>query len=191
MTPSAKAAKAGHVARILYIPFDQLHRNFGILKGADKATDLIAMIESQEMLAGANWHPERLFFLISSARHFAKDLQAEGFTVDYRKATNTPTGLTQIQKEYPNAQITCAEQSSFRLTEKLTSLKAEFIPNDFFLTPRDLFTSWAGSQKSYLMENFYRKQRVRLNILMEGDQPAGGAWNFRPTSRWCVEFRQR
>jgi deoxyribodipyrimidine photolyase-related protein len=98
MTPSAKAAKAGHVTRILYIPFDQLHRNYGVLKGADKATDVIAMIESQKMLAGANWHPERLFFLISSARHVAKDLQAEGFTVDYRKAANTPSGLRKSRK---------------------------------------------------------------------------------------------
>jgi deoxyribodipyrimidine photolyase-related protein len=173
----------GPAQRILYIPFDQLHRDYGVLKGADKATDVIAMIESQAMLEGATWHPERLFFLISSARHFAKDLQTEGFTVEYRKATNTPIGLQEIQKEHPKAKITCAEQSSFRLTEKLTTLKAEFIPNDFFLTPRDLFVSWAGSQKSFLMENFYRKQRVRLNILMEGDQPAGGAWNFDKDNR--------
>jgi deoxyribodipyrimidine photolyase-related protein len=134
--------------RILYIPFDQLHRNYGVLKNADKSTDVIAMIESQNMIEGANWHPERLFFLVSSARHFAKDLQDEGFTVDYRKATNTPTGLQEIQKEHKGAPIICAEQSSFRLTEKLASLKAEFIPNDFFLTPRDLFASWAGAQKS-------------------------------------------
>jgi deoxyribodipyrimidine photolyase-related protein len=169
--------------RILYIPFDQLHRNYGVLKSADKATNIIAMIESQEMIEGANWHPERLFFLISSARHFAKDLQDEGFTVDYRKAANTPTGLQKIQKEHPKAQIICAEQSSFRLTEKLATLNPKIIPNDFFLTPRDLFASWAGSQKSYLMENFYRKQRVRLGVLMEGDQPAGGAWNFDKDNR--------
>jgi deoxyribodipyrimidine photolyase-related protein len=141
------------------------------------------MIESQNMIEGANWHPERLFFLISSARHFAKDLQVEGFTIDYRKATNTPTGLQEIQKKYKGAPIICAEQSSFRLTEKLTGLNAEFIPNDFFLTPRDLFTSWAASQKSYLMENFYRKQRTRLNILMEGKEPVGGSWNFDKENR--------
>ena len=103
-------SKAQLVQRILYIPFDQLHRNYGVLKGADKATDVIAMIESQAMVTGADWHPERLFFLISSARHFAKDLQAEGFTVDYRKAADTPTGLQEIQKEHKDAPIICAEQ---------------------------------------------------------------------------------
>ena len=40
----------GPAQRILYIPFDQLHRDYGVLKIADKATDVIAMIESQAML---------------------------------------------------------------------------------------------------------------------------------------------
>jgi deoxyribodipyrimidine photolyase-related protein len=33
------------------------------------------------------------------------------------------------------------------------------------------------------MESFYRKQRVRLNILMDGSEPAGGAWNFDKENR--------
>jgi deoxyribodipyrimidine photolyase-related protein len=33
------------------------------------------------------------------------------------------------------------------------------------------------------MENFYRKQRTRLNILMEGKDPVGGAWNFDKENR--------
>ncbi len=33
------------------------------------------------------------------------------------------------------------------------------------------------------MENFYRKQRVRLNILMAGKDPVGGAWNFDKENR--------
>ena len=33
------------------------------------------------------------------------------------------------------------------------------------------------------MESFYRKQRVRLNILMDGNEPAGGAWNFDKENR--------
>ena len=31
--------------RALYIPFDQLHRKFGALKGADKKNDLILLVE--------------------------------------------------------------------------------------------------------------------------------------------------
>jgi deoxyribodipyrimidine photolyase-related protein len=33
------------------------------------------------------------------------------------------------------------------------------------------------------MESFYRKQRTRLNMLMEGNEPVGGSWNFDKENR--------
>ena len=64
--------------RIIFLPFDHLHREYGALKGADQKNDLIVLVESARMTTGRNWHKERLFFLISSARHFAKSLELEG-----------------------------------------------------------------------------------------------------------------
>ena len=169
--------------RIIYIPFDHLHRKFGALKDADPKDDLIVLVESARMTTGRNWHKERLFFLISSARHFAKSLEDEGFKVEYVKAATTVAGLKIIQKNYPKLPITCAEPSSFRQFEALKAHGVLFVENDFFLTPRLLFHSWAKDQKNYLMESFYRKQRTRLNILMEGNEPVGGSWNFDKENR--------
>ena len=169
--------------RIIYIPFDHLHRKFGALKDADPKDDLIVLVESARMTTGRNWHKERLFFLISSARHFAKSLEDEGFKVEYVKAATTVAGLKIVQKSYPKLPITCAEPSSFRQFEALKAHGVIFVENDFFLTPRPLFHSWAKDQKNYLMESFYRKQRTRLNILMEGNEPVGGSWNFDKENR--------
>ena len=169
--------------RIIYIPFDHLHRKFGALKAADPKDDLIVLVESARMTTGRNWHKERLFFLISSARHFAKSLEDEGFKVEYVKAATTVAGLKIVQKSYPKLPITCAEPSSFRQFEALKAHGVIFVENDFFLTPRPLFHSWAKDQKNYLMESFYRKQRTRLNILMEGNEPVGGSWNFDKENR--------
>jgi deoxyribodipyrimidine photolyase-related protein len=169
--------------RIIYIPFDHLHRNYGALKAADPKHDVIAMVESARMTTGRNWHKERLFFLISSARHFAASLEKEGFTVEYVKAATTIDGLNTITKKHKKLPITAAEPSSFRQFEALEKYGVSFLDNDFFLTPRPLFQQWAAEQKSYLMENFYRKQRTRLNILMEGKDPVGGAWNFDKDNR--------
>jgi deoxyribodipyrimidine photolyase-related protein len=168
---------------ILFIPFDHLHRDYGVLKNAKKNEDVVVLVESASMINGADWHPERLFFLISSARHFAAELRAEGFDVRYIKAKNTVDGIKQVQQEFPNTPVISAEPSSFRMTQSLADHGVQFLANDFFLTPRELFASWASSQKSYLMENFYRKQRVRLNVLMEGDAPIGGAWNYDKENR--------
>lgn len=169
--------------RIIYVPFDHLHRKFGALKDADPKDDLIVLVESARMTTGRNWHKERLFFLISSARHFAQSLEEEGFTVEYVKAATTVAGLKIVQKKYPKLPITCAEPSSFRQFEALKAHGVIFVENDFFLTPRPLFHSWAKDQKSYLMESFYRKQRTRLNILMDGSEPVGGSWNFDKENR--------
>ena len=169
--------------RIIYIPFDHLHRNFGALKSAEPAVDVIAMVESARMTTGRKWHKERLFFLISSARHFAKSLEEESFTVEYIKAPTTIDGLNVISDSYKNLPIVCAEPSSFRQYEALINHKVTFIENDFFLTSRSLFRQWADGQKNYLMENFYRKQRVRLNVLMQANDPIGGSWNFDKENR--------
>ena len=67
------------------------------------------------MIAGAQWHPERLFFLISSARHFAAELRSAGFEVRYLKAKNTAAGLQEIKNEIPEINFLAAEQSSYQL----------------------------------------------------------------------------
>jgi deoxyribodipyrimidine photolyase-related protein len=170
-------------SRIIYVPFDHLHRDYGALKNADPKVDVIAMVESARMTTGRTWHPMRLFFLISSARHFAAALRSEGFTVHYEKAPTTIDGLKKIQGLVPGAPIVCAEPSSFKQYASLKEFGVSFVANDFFLTSRADFALWAGAQKSFLMENFYRAQRVRLNVLVEGGKPTGGAWNFDKENR--------
>jgi deoxyribodipyrimidine photolyase-related protein len=125
----------------------------------------------------------RLFFLISSARHFVESLRSEGFTVHYEKAPTTIDGLKKIQGLVPGAPIVCAEPSSFKQYAALKDFGVSFVANDFFLTSRADFALWARAQKSFLMENFYRAQRVRLNVLVEGGKPTGGAWNFDKENR--------
>lgn len=168
--------------RLLYVPFDQLHRNYGILKAANPKTDSILFVESQRMLKGEKWHLQRLYFLISSARHFAKLLEAEGFEVNYIKSETTKSGIVEMAKEIGAAEILAAEPSSYRLTAELQGI-AKFVENDFFLTPRSQFATWASGYKKLLMENFYRSQRKKLNILMDGDEPVGGRWNYDDENR--------
>lgn len=47
-----------------------------------------------------------------------------------------------------------------------------------FATTREEFAGWAGGRKRLLMEDFYRWQRQRFDLLMDGDEPAGGRWNL-------------
>jgi len=169
--------------RIIYVGFDQLNTEYGALKDADPKRDLIVLVESARMVTGSNWNKVRLYFLISSARHFAKDLTDSGFKVIYQQAATTVDGLTQVRAKDGDLPIIAATPNSFRLSKSLADFGVTFVENDFFLTTKELFNSWAESQKNYLMENFYRAQRIRLNILVEGGKPVGGAWNFDKENR--------
>jgi deoxyribodipyrimidine photolyase-related protein len=82
-----------------------------------------------------------------------------------------------------NLPIVSAAPSSFRQSRQLAEFGVEFLENDFFLTSRSDFALWAGKQKSYVMENFYRAQRVRLGILVTDGAPEGGRWNFDADNR--------
>lgn len=169
--------------RIIYIPFDHLHPKYGSLADADPKRDLIVLVESKRMVTGDSWNKVRLYFLISSARHFKIELEQLGFKVLYVKAATTVDGLKQIAKDYPKLPIISAHPSSHLQSKQLSEFGVSFVENDFFLTSRDLFTSWADNQKSFLMESFYRAQRNRLGVLVENGKPTGGKWNFDKENR--------
>jgi len=169
--------------RILYIAHDHLSFDHGVLATADARTDVIALVESQRMLTGRPWHPERLFFMVSAARHFAAEASDRGFTVRYLQAPTTIDGLEQVRREFGTLPIVSAEPSSFAQAAQLADHGVDFVENDFFLTTRSDFALWASRQKTYVMENFYRAQRVRLGILVDDGKPVGGRWNFDADNR--------
>ncbi|MEY4321962.1 MAG: hypothetical protein RL167_690 [Actinomycetota bacterium] len=169
--------------RIVYVAHDHFNRYRGALKLANPRTDVFVLVESQRMLTGRNWHKERLFFLTSSARHFAIELEAAGFTTRYIKAPTTIDGLKRARAEFGDLQVVCAEPSSHKQFEQLKDFGAQFVENDLFLTSRAHFALWADRQKSFVMENFYRAQRVRLGILMNNGEPEGGRWNYDSENR--------
>ena len=162
---------------------DHLNRHYGVLKGASPSTHRILVIESQRMLTTRSWHIQRLFFLISAREHFLAELRDEGFEVTFIQSADTRTGIAEFREKFPDMEIEVAEPSSHKQFEDLKELGITFIENDFFLTSRTLFAQWANSQKSLVMENFYRAQRVRLDILMEGKDPVGGKWNYDADNR--------
>lgn len=169
--------------RLLFIPFDHLHADYGVMADADPKSDVIVLVESARMTQSENWHKVRLYFLISSALHFAEELRAKGFTVLYKTVATTIDGLQEVQNQYPGILTYCAEPSSHRMYKALQEFGVNFVENDFFLTTRAHFELWASKQKSFLMENFYRAQRIRLGILVNGKDPVGGQWNFDKENR--------
>lgn len=120
---------------------------------------------------------------MATREHFLQELREEGFTVIFIHSKDTAAGITQFRKDFPGSELIAAQPSSHKQLQQFQELKITLLPNDFFLTPRPLFAQWAQGQKSLVMENFYRAQRLRLNILMEGSEPVGGRWNYDAENR--------
>jgi deoxyribodipyrimidine photolyase-related protein len=169
--------------RFILVTFDQLSLTHGAIATARADKDEIVFIESHDMLTSRKWHAQRLFFLLSAVEHIKLELETNGFKVHSLCAATIREGINSLRSTSPDIRIVSTTPSSRHLTEVLTSLDVELVPNDNFLTSSKQFSQWASGYKSLTMEYFYRWQRKRLNVLMEGNEPAGGQWNFDQDNR--------
>ncbi len=166
----------------VWILGDQLHRHLGALRDREPGDCRVLIVTSRAKLASKRWHRQRLHVVLSSMAHFAAELRAEGFEVDERNAASLEEGLRLHRSEHAPARVFAMEPMSWDGTSMLERLDIEVVRNEQFLCHYDDFADWASPRKRFKMEDFYRWQRSRLDILMEpGDTqaaPAGGQWNF-------------
>jgi deoxyribodipyrimidine photolyase-related protein len=57
-------------------------------------------------------------------------------------------------------------------------LPVDILADTRFLSSIGQFATWATGRKQLRMEYFYRDMRRKTGLLMDGDEPAGGQWNF-------------
>ncbi len=62
-------------------------------------------------------------------------------------------------------------------------ISLQWIDDTHFMCSRQSFADWARGKRELRMEFFYRVMRKQYRVLMNGDQPIGGAWNFDADNR--------
>jgi deoxyribodipyrimidine photolyase-related protein len=162
----------------VWILGDQLTTSGTALAGRRPGEVRVLMIESEAKLAGRPRHRQRLHFVLASMRRFAAARRREGYEVDYRTAPSLHAGVEGHRREHAPAAIRVMEPMSWTLNEKLPDLGVTVTPSNQFLCHKDAFAAWAAGRATLRMEDFYRVQRRRHGYLMDGDDPAGGEWNY-------------
>jgi deoxyribodipyrimidine photolyase-related protein len=162
---------------------DQLNRQIGALRDVQPETHQILMVESRRKISSRPWHFQRAHFLIASMRRFAEELRAEGFDVDYRFADTMRSGVAAHISDVAPSRIVVTEPNSVTARQLVESLDVDVIRSDQFLCHPDEYLEFMSTRKSFKMEDFYRWQRRRLAVLMDGDEPVGGKWNFDEENR--------
>ncbi|MEO7165852.1 MAG: cryptochrome/photolyase family protein [Chthoniobacterales bacterium] len=177
----------------IWILGDQLSLEHAALAAYSPKTARVLMVESKARGAVERYHQIKLVLVYSAMRHFAEELRACGWQVDYYPLENRHTfesaARRHIAQHHPDKFVFAAPNSSFE-TDALTKvgrvlgLPFEFLSSTQFLLPRAEFEAWAQGSRRLLMENHYRRMRKRFGWLMQDDgEPVGGAWNFDAENR--------
>jgi deoxyribodipyrimidine photolyase-related protein len=141
---------------------------------------VILMIESQNLIRQPR-HLTRVSLYLSAMRQFAQRVSDLGFTVDYQKAESFTAGVAAHRKKFKPDSISMNMPRGRHAISLFTTLGVLLNPDPFYLT--DLEEMKARKKRPATLENFQREQRRRLNLLMDGDEPVGGQWNFDSSNR--------
>ena len=174
------------VSRLVLVLGDQLSEGLSALREADCATDTIVMAEVVEEATYVRHHPKKIALIFTAMRKFAAMLEDAGWTVAYSQLDDTDNAgsivgeLLRRAEQTGAKEVICTEPGEWRLINKLTHapIKTRILPDDRFLASHAEFEAWAEGRKALRMEYFYRDMRRKTGLLMEGDEPAGGQWNF-------------
>ena len=174
---------------------DQLSPDLSALDDHDSVRDVVLMMEVMEENTYVRHHKQKIVLVLAAMRQFAETLRQRGLRVDYVKLDapeNTGGFTTEIQRavaRHRPSRIVLTEPSEWRVQSMaeswsaLTGLPVEIRPDRRFFASRARFAAWASGRRGWRMEHFYREMRREHRLLMEGDQPAGGEWNYDRVNR--------
>ena len=187
----APPGRAGTLALVLG---DQLNRASPVLAGLDRTQDTVLMVEAPDEATHVWSHKARIALFLAAMRHCAEDLRRDGVPLAYLAiGTHAHASLgdawrKEIAARRP-ARVRCVEPGDWRVLEMLqraceeAGVALDVVPDPHFLCTREDFESWAGDRDTLRMEFFYRWMRRRTGVLMDGDDPAGGRWNYDAENR--------
>jgi deoxyribodipyrimidine photolyase-related protein len=174
------------VGRLVLVLGDQLSHGVSALREADKSRDIVVMAEVMDEGTYVPHHPKKIALILSAMRHFAQELRENGWQVAYTRlddpeASKSITGeLMRRGQEYGTSEVIATQPGEWRLIEALGNapLTVTQLPDDRFICSLNEFDQWAEGRKELRMEYFYREMRRKTGLMMEGDKPAGGKWNY-------------
>ncbi|WP_411839489.1 cryptochrome/photolyase family protein [Paracoccus sp. ME4] len=173
------------MTRLILVLGDQLSHDLTPLRDAGP-DDVIVMAEVGDEAGYVPHHPQKIAFLFAAMRKFATQLRDRGLTVAYtplddpENSHSIPGELLRRAAEHGADTVIATEPGEWRLIRALGDLPIPVTqrPDERFLASHAEFEAWAEGRKELRMEWFYREMRRKTGLLMEGDQPAGGKWNY-------------
>lgn len=173
---------------------DQLNIKHSWFKNQD---DLVVycLFEMRQETDYVVHHIQKVIGFFAAMRDFAETLKKAGHQVEYFKldseenTQNLKQNIELLISKYSIKNFEYQHPDEYRLDEQLKNICKELsIPSQVystqhFYTERDELKAFFEGKKDYVMEYFYRDMRKRHNILMDGNKPVGGKWNYDKSNR--------
>ena len=191
----ATADMTGPVRNIIVVLGDQLTPTLSSLVDGDRARDMVLMAEVDAEATYVRHHKKKIAFVFSAMRHFAEELRGRGWRVLYRTIVDTgPSGslgaeITHAAAMLEPDRVVVTEPGEWRLRAEMAAwperlgVPVDLLDDRRFICSRSDFEAWAHGRKQLRMEYFYREMRRKTGLLMKGDEPEGGKWNFDQDNR--------
>jgi deoxyribodipyrimidine photolyase-related protein len=173
---------------------DQLNQQHSWYKTPDPSV-LYVIAELHQETHYVRHHIQKIGAFFAAMSAFADQLKKQGhqvlhLTLDDTVGFSTLDSLIEsLSNQYNVATFEYQQPDEYRLSEQLKALKLNpdidifCRDSEHFLLAHEELSTYLNPKKHNRMESFYRKMRKRFNILMDGDQPLDGRWNFDAENR--------
>jgi len=191
------------MARLIVILGDQLSPALSSLQNIT-ADDVLLLAEVSAEASYVQHHKHKIILIFSAMRHFAATLRQQGHAVCYirydsqSQISSISDAVQHALTLHPQLQsIRVTECGEYRLQQELNnwqqrfSLPTEILADDRFICDLPRFARWAKGKKQLRMEYFYREMRRYTGLLMQGDTPEGGKWNYDADNRKACPQKTR
>ncbi len=159
------------------------------------------MREDRELASYYKFHKHKIIFFFAAMRSYRDELRSLGHTVHYEEFDGSADSA--IKTSYEQSLASFIDKNkvksafAFQIEDKFfekrivdffekKNLPLQIWQSPMFLTSRDDFQDYLGKGRRPFMKTFYERQRKKHNILVEDNQPVGGAWSFDAENRLAL-----
>jgi deoxyribodipyrimidine photolyase-related protein len=179
------------IRRLVFALGDQLDRRSAAFDDFDPAQDALFMAEALDESTQTWSSKPRTAMFLAAMRHFAQQAADDGLRTWYSRlddassAASLGAALAQAVAVLKPQTVVMVTPGEWRLRETFAAHPAApvLLEDRHFLCSGEDFERHAKGRKQLRLEFFYREMRVRHAVLMDGDEPAGGQWNFDAENR--------
>lgn len=157
------------------------------------------MLEMRQETDYVTHHIQKVVGFFLAMRQFAQELQDQGHQFIYltlddpQNQQSLPTQINALVTKEGFTRFEYLLPDEYRLDQQLKeccndlSIPCQAVDTEHFLSDREFLTNFFKGKKTYLMESFYREMRRKYQILMEGNQPITGQWNYDQDNRQALK----